>query len=421
MGVGGGTAPKAPSRPALLAVGQALVPTGYARVTHEVLSRLTGRFDVTLFGVNHRGEARSAPFAVRPNRLLGDPLGREQLPAVLDEVGPDVVLLFHDPEFYLVHASALDEYRRRRPGARVVVYLPLEWTDMPAGNLRTLAGADRVVTFTRFGRDLVEAAFRGSGAGAPPLATIPHGLDTTRFRPLVPGDGAGSRRMARDLLFPDRPDLGEAFLVLNANRNNPRKRVELTLAAFAAFARSRPDAFLYLHMGMVDSGIDVLATATDLGVRDRLLLTTESAARPVVSDEHLNLIYNACDAGINTSTGEGWGLVAFEHGATGAAQVLPEHSACLELWEGSALLVPLDPRPEDPWLVSVPAAADALGRLYDDRALLRDLSGRALALARSPHLGWGAVAALWEEVLLATLAGPSRAAAPDVEERPRRG
>ena len=88
-------------------------------------------------------------------------------------------------------------------------------------------------------------------------------------------------------------------------------------------------------MGMLDVGLDVLDGARQLGIADRLLVSTTAADHPTLDDEHLNLVYNACDVGLNTSTGEGFGLVALEHGATGAAQVLPDHSACAELYLAS--------------------------------------------------------------------------------------
>ena len=75
------------------------------------------------------------------------------------------------------------------------------------------------------------------------------------------------------------------------------------------------------------------------GIEDRLILTAVEPYLPAVGDEVLNWIFNACDVGINTSVGEGWGLVNLEHAATGAAQVVPRHSACEELWTGSALLL----------------------------------------------------------------------------------
>ena len=94
------------------------------------------------------------------------------------------------------------------------------------------------------------------------------------------------------------------------------------------------------------------------------------ACCPVVSDAALNRIYNACEVGLNTSAGEGWGLVAFEHGATRAAQVVPRHSACEELWEGAASLLPTTPlesSAEQCYTGSVTSAesvAEALERRY---------------------------------------------------------
>jgi glycosyltransferase involved in cell wall biosynthesis len=40
-----------------------------------------------------------------------------------------------------------------------------------------------------------------------------------------------------------------------------------------------------------------------------------------VSDVDINLLYNACDIGLNTCEGEGFGLCQFEHAAIGCPQV----------------------------------------------------------------------------------------------------
>ena len=48
--------------------------------------------------------------------------------------------------------------------------------------------------------------------------------------------------------------------------------------------------------------------------------------------EKLNLVYNACDVGVNTCIGEGWGLVNFEHAATATAQVVPDHTSLKEIF-----------------------------------------------------------------------------------------
>jgi D-inositol-3-phosphate glycosyltransferase len=94
-----------------------------------------------------------------------------------------------------------------------------------------------------------------------------------------------------------------------------------------------------LHTDTRQRGCELLPLVHARGIRDRLLSTSMAAGAPEVADHQLNLIYNDCDVGLNTSVGEGWGMVAFEHGATGAVQVMPRHSACEELWPGAGVLL----------------------------------------------------------------------------------
>ncbi|HYP23461.1 MAG TPA: glycosyltransferase family 4 protein, partial [Actinomycetota bacterium] len=365
----------------------------YARVLREVLPRLTPDLDVTLFALNTRDAAATSSLPgvrVVVNGLLGDPYGREQLPRLVDETQPDVVLLHHDLPLYSVFHEGLAEYRAARPHFRVIAYCPIEWEGTSEGNVRTLAGVDAAVTYTEFGARAVERAFAGR-ADAPRVAVIGHGIDTSTFRPV-----AGARRA----LWPDRPELEDAFVVLNANRNVPRKKIDLTMSAFAEFAAGKPDTYLYLHMGMLDNGIDVPVHARELGITDRLLVTTDDQAPPKIGDEELNLVYNACDVGLNTATGEGWGLVAFEHGATGAAQVMPDHSACAELWRDRALFAPVEPGREEDGLVSRDGVVAALERLYADGGLRARLGEAAREHALDPSFDWDTIAQSWRALLL---------------------
>ena len=378
--------------PRLLAVGEGLSPTGYARVMESVLEPLSRVFEVTLFAINAHGAAASRPprsFAVRGNSLPGDRFGVEQLGPLLEELDPDVVLLHGNSSFHLMHRETLAAYRARRPGARVVVYCPADWPEQVPAVTASLAAVDLLVMYTPHGLETVSRAFTAAGLGLPPTAVIPHGVDCSRFAPM-------HRAEARERLFGS-ARLDDAFIVLNANRSQRRKRIDLTLQAFAAFASDRPDAWLYLHMGMRDLGGDVLGMADSLGIAGRLLTTTREAAHPRVPDEQLRLIYNACDVGLNTASAEGWGLVSFEHACTGAVQVVPAGAACASLWEGAGLVT----APE--------RAADALAKLYDNPELRASLGRRCLELARSPEFRWEAIAARWSEVLLASVRSSSDA------------
>ena len=344
--------------PRLLAVGQALNASGYGRVMESLLPRLSRALDVVLFAPGHHGPAqRRDGIEVRGGTVPGDPFGRVELPRVIAEVEPDVVLVQADAALFPMYADVLGPY-----GGATVAYCPVDWPEIPPDVAAALNAFDRVVAYTEFGRDTLARA--GD--------VIPHGVDTTRFAP------AGERA-------------GDGFVVLNANRNLHRKRIDLTIEGFALFARDRPGARLHLHMGPQDQGCDVPALVAELGVEDRVALTPSNGRRPHVTDDELAAIYNAAHVGINTCAAEGFGLVAFEHAATGAPQIVPDHSACGELWRDHGLLLPAEPTPGD--------VAAALARLHDDPALRADLGRRALAHARDPRFSWDAIAVRWAALL----------------------
>lgn len=398
----------------LLVIGMGVHPTGYTRVIESVLLRLRSRYDVHQLAINYRGAPRSEPWHIYPNLIPGDLFGRDALPALLERVRPQLVWIVHDLYMYEVHAAAIS---RLEEPPQVVFYTPIEGSDLAASSAAGFAGLDRLALYNSFARTEVERALAvalpAGDPRRPAIKVIPHGVDLETFRPLVPGDREASRREARRRLFAGRPELADAFLVLNANRNNARKRIDLTLEAFAAFARDKPPAVqLYLHMGMRDGGPDLLELARRLGIENRLLTTTSGPEPPEVSDKRMNLIYNACDVGVNTSTAEGWGLIAFEHAATGAAQIVPRHTACADLWQGAALLVEPCSRVPFPFfgtvghLVAPADVAAALERLYGDPALLRDLSVRAHARATDPVLTWDRVAECFDALFQDALGEP---------------
>lgn len=149
-------------------------------------------------------------------------------------------------------------------------------------------------------------------------------------------------------------------------------------------------------MGMQDYDINVLKLANELGIRNRLLLTTTSNEMPQVDNKTLNLIYNACDVGVNTSIGEGWGLIAFEHAATGAIQIVPNHSACKELWQDIGLLIPIKDKCEESFNeISVEDLARIIEYTYKNREITLQLSQKAYSYATSSRFNWDKIAQKW--------------------------
>ena len=62
-------------KPRLLWIGDALVPTGFATVTHAVLNHLRHDWDVVVSGVNYDGSEHKLPYPVMPAWQGGDMWG----------------------------------------------------------------------------------------------------------------------------------------------------------------------------------------------------------------------------------------------------------------------------------------------------------------------------------------------------------
>lgn len=407
------------SKPCILIIGEAVAPTGFARVIHSVFSRLKEHYELHQLATRFDGGTHDWPWTLHPASKGQSVYGYDQVAPLVDSLKPSLIFLLYDIAFQPAYWSHLRRAAWRPP---VVMYTPVEAGPIAPEIIEPLEGVARYVMYNPFGRSVIEASLSAIRARRPDfrfpaLDVIAHGVDGDRFFPLdreavdslQPEDGeaeAVRRLAARRQLGIDTADTADAFIVLNANRNMPRKRIDLTMQGFAQFARGKPaNVKLYLHMATEDSGWNVLLLAKRYGIFDRLIMTRADNVRPAFDDVTLNLLYNACDVGITTSTGEGWGMVAFEHGATRAAQVMPHHTSLAELWAGAAEFV--EPVTTMTWpgnltegqVVSVDGVAAALQRLYDDRSRRAALAVRAYVNARNPAYSWDTVAAQWRCLL----------------------
>ncbi|WP_433088946.1 glycosyltransferase family protein [Dactylosporangium sp. CA-052675] len=386
-----GTAAGAP-RPRVLVVGHGAAASGFARVTDAIIAHLPGRYRVEQLAVNHRTDTVAAPWTAHGNPRLGDVHGLERAAELVARRRPDAVLIVGDLWFVVVHLIRLAA-EGHRPAT--VAYCPVDGELTDHRYAEGLAGCDRLVAYTGFGRDQLRRL------GLRVDAVIPHGVDAAAFRPLA----GPERAAARAALFG--ADAADAFVVLNANKHQPRKRLDLTIEGFARFARDKPPGVrLYLHTTATAAADGVLDLVHASGIGPRLLLAPgEDPRHPALPDDRLNLLYNACDVGLNTAAGEGWGLVGAEHAAAGAAQVVPRHSACAELWAGTALQ--LDPvyTYEDRALGMLRHAVDpddvagALDLLYHHPAERRRLAEAGRRWVTGDEYRWPAIGARWDALL----------------------
>jgi D-inositol-3-phosphate glycosyltransferase len=413
---------RAPHRPRLLVVGDGLAATGFGRVLHSILAHLEPHYDIHHIGIGYWGDPHDAPWKIYPAQLGGDVYGSGRLAPLIEQLKPDLIFLVNDIWVLSEHMARI-KLVLQVPRAKVVAYCPIETGPVDKDLLGKIEGLDRFVVYTKFARDEVEVALtrlrqERSRFRFPAVQIIPHGVDTASFPAHAEDVGeisSDGRRRALRALYGEEAASRPWFIVLNANRNQPRKRIDTTIKGFARFAAGKPDHVkLHLHMGVEDDGWNVVTLAQRHGIADRLILTAHgpqlfAISIPAVPLGQLRDIYTAAVVGLNTSSSEGWGLVSFEHAATGAAQVVPRHTACADLWEGSAMM--LEPvmsltNPKiltESYLVSPEGVADALERLYADRDLLRVMSMAAYRLATRPELRWDNIARRWHALFEETL------------------
>lgn len=395
--------PSSRKKPRILIVGDATTSSGFSRVIRGIFGPLRHAFDLHQLALGYRGDPHTWPWPLYPAGAYNNPLGYDRLAAVAAEIRPDLVFLLHEPSVTARWLQLLDGVVARE---RRVAYVAVEAGPISRTSAEGLQRSGRLIAYTEFARRRILECLPASTISSPPIDVLPHGVDTRAFRPAVP------RRDARRAL--GLPEHSDGFIVLNANRNQPRKAIDATIAGFALFAQGKPPGVkLFLHMGLRDLGWNLITLCRRHGIMDRCIFFTNSIAPPAVPDATLNLIYNACDVGINTSMCEGWGLVSFEHAATGAAQIVPRHTACEELWAGSALM--LEPSVsivhpatlEEAFVVAPSTVAAALERVYTDPVLLKQLSSRGRAMARRPEFRWSRISRDWRALFEQQLAAAS--------------
>jgi D-inositol-3-phosphate glycosyltransferase len=403
-----------PPRVKLIAIGYNTFGTGLTRVMHSIMGRLADRHEIHFLGFGYQGETiHDRGLTIYPTNLKGgDVWAAFQAKRLIEEISPSVVFIMHDIWMFEYYLRILGPYRDR---LRIIVYIPLDGNIINEQDAAPLEQADNVVVYTEWAREQFEQAFirlhEKQGGEFPKVGVIPHWVDQTQFYPfpdlLDAGFASAGRINSKRKVFGEFQDIDTSFVVLNASRPGKRKRVDLTIEGFAKFAADKPpNVRLCLHHAIMlePEEAEIKALIERLGLDQRVWLNPFGAG--AVSDAELNLLYNACDVGINTSLGEGWGLVSFEHGAAGAAQIVPDHSACSELWAGRAeLITPARSYIPDCSVlemgeVSPEGVAEALENLCRDPNHVQEMARAAFTAAQDPRFSWDIIAEQFEDLFV---------------------
>jgi D-inositol-3-phosphate glycosyltransferase len=377
----------------LLWFGDAACDSGFARATHNTLETLRQHYDCAVVGVNYRGDPSpyQSLYRMYPARNVGmrgggDILGVSRIAEIVNLERPDVIVVQNDPWHVEAYITQLKKYA---PYAKLVGAMAIDGHNCMFGP--QMNGFDHTIFWTEFGRTQAR-----EGGYTKPATIIPLGVDLTTY---LPGDRAEARRT---LQFPE--VLQDAFIFLNVNRNQPRKRMDLSIRYFAQWLKQNPgirDAYLYLHVCPTgDVGVNVEQLAKYYGILDRLITATPGVYQGL-SERLLAATYRAANAQLSTTTGEGFGLTTLEGSASGLPQLVPRWSALAELFNESAYLVECTSTVITPQVNVIGGVADeaqfiaGLDTLYRDTAVYDKYVQKGLLRAINPCFNWKNIGERW--------------------------
>ena len=311
----------------ILYVGDVGVQTGFGRVAEHLIPAFAKEYEVYALCSNWHGDPNPMQQHCRmfPAMAHGsDPFGSHRILEVISTVKPDVVFIVNDIWVAITLHDQIEKAQESL-GFKVCVYTPIDSYGLFPELCPAIEKWNHLITYTQFAKEEIQKI-----GYEKPIHIVGHGTDFTKFFPM---DKAECRKA---LGVPE-----DVFIVFNGNRNQPRKRIDLTIKGFVKFAKDKPDARLWLNMGKKDMGWELVPlmkrVARDEGYdpASKLILTSPNfSTHNCLPIEQLNQVYNAVDVGVNTCIGEGWGLVNTEHAATGVAQLVPDHTSLKEIFNG---------------------------------------------------------------------------------------
>jgi len=353
----------------ILYCGDAFVETGFGRVAEYLLPALAEEHEVSVLAVNHHGDPHpeTKKYNVYPAMLYGsDPFGSHRIANIVQAIKPDLIWVTNDIWIALQLWEQVKGLKEQL-GFKWFVYTPIDSYGLFPELAAPMMEWDGVATYTEFAKKELELM-----GYTKPINVIGHGTDFTKFFPLDRDECRQKLGVPKD-----------AFVVFNGNRNQPRKRIDLTIKAFIKFAKDKDDARLWLNMGSKDLGWELVPlfkrVARDEGYdpTGKLILTSPHfSVDNCLPIEQLNQVYNAADIGINTCIGEGWGLVNSEHGSTGVMQVVPDHTSLAEIFDEVPRIVCNASETDrnyglERMLPDPDSAASILSYYYENRDLLK--------------------------------------------------
>lgn len=248
---------------------------------------------------------------------------------VCERVNPDVLILFND--LYPIEWLYKNVMKSKWKG-KVIAYLPID-CEINKGTTKAHYGIDKIIATTKHGAECIKnTGYKKS------IDVVYHPVkDTFSILPENLIKEYKEKLMGKKHL--------NKFIVLNSNKNQYRKRQDLTIEGFSIFAKGKDDVALFLKCEMCDDNehgrynikklLEESITKHGLDTENKIIINSEN-----ITYEEINILYNICDIGLSTTSGEGFGYIPVEFARLNKPFLVSNNTSYPELFDGYAGLIP---------------------------------------------------------------------------------
>jgi glycosyltransferase involved in cell wall biosynthesis len=324
---------------------------GYSRVMYYIAKYL-GNFDdieLTIYGFQNFNVCEGQKFIrneINPNVTVYDAyenenpkrngFGEKEIGNYIKQHPQDIIIIFNDSIITTaLTATIINECGGdQRKNYKLISYMDQVYFYQKKQYIEILnTYYDAIIAFTPYWKEI---AYKLGIRKSMDIHVFPHGFDHHLYYPI-------DQKIAR--IYNNYNE--EDFMVLNLNRNQPRKRWDTTLIAWVEFVERHYNVNVAKTLTKTECKVNkhtsrpiklVIGTSLDSYWDLMDIIETEVKFRKVpldyvkntiviinspqqLSDRDINILYNACDVGLNTADGEGFGLCGFEGLAIGKAQI----------------------------------------------------------------------------------------------------
>ena len=308
------------------------IATGYSRIGNILTNYLAEQgHEVYYFGISNF-KINTIDRYIHPNIQLidgleeenklgtGELFGVNSICDCLEKINPDILFLYND---LIVISRIFNNFFARKISRnfKIFTYLDLVY---PYEKIELIKHVDSYSDVILVFSDCWKENLISMGIKETKIKILYHGFDSNKFFKIDNTD-------AKKYFGFDSSD----FIILNTNRNSYRKAIDKTIEAFIKFLKlknNNPKIKLFLNMDIDESNIKlscdvknqvkILCLENNLNSQDILNNHIFIGKNSKFTDQELNKLYNACDVGINTCIGEGFGLCNLEHGGIGKPQIV---------------------------------------------------------------------------------------------------